>query len=80
MTGDQIDRLETTGEVHRTVTFRSPSSGTVVDLLVTEGVESRAGQRLFDLADFRQLWLQVSALPEADLGCGGRREAAHGAA
>ena len=67
MTGDQIERLETTGEVQRTVTFRSPASGTVVDLLVTEGMEVQAGQRLFDLADFRQLWLQVD-VPEADLG------------
>ena len=67
MTGAQIERLETTGEVQRTVTFRSPASGTVVDLQVNEGMEIKAGQRLFDLADFRQLWLQVD-VPEADLG------------
>ena len=63
----QVEQLEATGEVRRTLTLYAPASGTVVGKQVVEGMEVRAGQRLFDLVDLGRLWLQVD-VPEADLG------------
>ena len=63
----QIERLEATGEVQRTLTLYAPAGGTVVDKQVVEGMELRAGQRLFSLVDLGRLWLQVD-VPETDLG------------
>ena len=53
--------------MQRTLTLYAPAGGTVVDKQVVEGMEVRAGQRLFGLVDLGRLWLQVD-VPETDLG------------
>ena len=63
----QIERLETTGEVTRTLTIYAPASGTVVDKRVVEGMQVAAGTMLMEIVDLSGLWLQVD-VPEADLG------------
>ena len=63
----QIDRLEETGEVQRTLTLYAPASGTVIDKNVVEGQQVMAGQTLMQIVGLGQLWLQVD-VPEQDLG------------
>lgn len=64
---EQIERLEETGEVQRTLTIHAPASGTVVEKVVVEGQQVMPGQTLMQIVDLSQLWLQV-AVPEQDLG------------
>jgi len=67
VSGEQIARLEQTGEVQRTLTLYAPASGTVVDKRVVEGMQATPGQPLMEIVNLGQLWLQV-AVPEHDLG------------
>jgi multidrug efflux pump subunit AcrA (membrane-fusion protein) len=63
----QIERLETTGEVQRTLTIYAPASGTVVEKRVVEGMQAQPGMTLMEIVNLSQLWLQVD-VPEQDLG------------
>ncbi len=63
----QIERLESTGEVTRTLTIYAPASGTVVEKRVVEGMQATAGMALMEIVDLSRLWLQVD-VPEQDLG------------
>lgn len=67
VSGEQIERLEQTGEVQRTLTLYAPASGTVVEKRVVEGMQLMPGQPLMEIVNLGQLWLQV-AVPEHDLG------------
>lgn len=67
VSAEQVDRLERTGEVQRTLTIFSPASGTVVDKRIVEGMQAMPGQPLMEIVNLGQLWLQV-AVPEQDLG------------
>ncbi len=64
---EQIARLETTGEVQRTLTLYAPATGTVENKMVVEGMQASPGMMLMEIVDLGQLWLQV-AVPEQDLG------------
>ena len=57
--GDQIDRLERSGEVETALVVRSPVSGTVLEKQVVLGQYVTAGQDLYLLADLSQVWLQA---------------------
>ena len=63
----QIDRLEATGEVQRTLTLYAPASGTVVEKRIVEGMQAQPGQPLMEIVNLGRLWLQVD-VPEQDLG------------
>jgi multidrug efflux pump subunit AcrA (membrane-fusion protein) len=63
----QIERLETTGEVQRTLTIYAPASGTVTEKRVVEGMQAMPGMTLMEIVNLGQLWLQVD-VPEQDLG------------
>lgn len=63
----QIERLENSGEVTRTLTLYAPAGGTVIDKNVTEGQQVTAGQTLMHIVGLGRLWLQVD-VPEQDLG------------
>ncbi|MEM6797300.1 MAG: efflux RND transporter periplasmic adaptor subunit [Acidobacteriota bacterium] len=57
---EQIERLETTGEVFRTLAVQAPASGLVMKRLPgLEGMAVRPGMELFHIADLRSLWLSV---------------------
>ncbi|MCH8031821.1 MAG: efflux RND transporter periplasmic adaptor subunit, partial [Bacteroidetes bacterium] len=68
VSGEQIERLEQTGEVQRTLTLYAPASGTVVEKRVVEGMQLMPGQPLMEIVNLGQLWLQV-AVPEHYLAC-----------
>ncbi len=67
VSSEQVARLESTGEVQRTLTLYAPASGTVTNKTVVEGMQAMPGQPLMEIVDLGQLWLQV-AVPEHDLG------------
>lgn len=63
----QIERLEETGEVQRTLTIYAPAGGTVIEKQVVEGMQAMPGMTLMEIVNLSQLWLQVD-VPEQDLG------------
>ncbi len=62
----QVEKLEASGEVQRTLVLYAPASGTVIDKMVLEGMQVAPGQALMQIVNLGQLWLQVD-VPEADL-------------
>ena len=69
---DEIQRVEETGEVHRTVTLRSPYAGVVVDKPVLAGQRIMAGEGAYKIADLSRVWLEGEVferdLPAVRLG------------
>jgi Cu(I)/Ag(I) efflux system membrane fusion protein len=53
-----VQRLENTGQVRRTVTLRSPYSGVVVDKPVLAGQRIMAGEVAYKIADLSRVWLE----------------------
>jgi len=53
----QIDRLEKTGTVERTLTLYSPFDGVVLERHATEGMYIKPGQPLLKLADLSRVWV-----------------------
>ncbi len=58
ITPEQIDRLERTGEVTKTLTLVSPVHGIVLEKEVLEGQRVMPGMRLYRIADLTQLWVE----------------------
>ncbi len=56
----EIERLERTGQVQRTVRLNAPTSGVVIRKLVEEGQHVREGMTLFEIADLSQVWIVAS--------------------
>jgi RND family efflux transporter MFP subunit len=52
-----VDRVEQHGMSHRTLTLRSPVSGTVIEKNVVPGQQVMAGQPLYRVADLSQVWV-----------------------
>lgn len=63
---DQIEAIEETGEVQRTLTLHAPRSGFVVEKNVEEGSRVNPGTDVYRLADLSTVWLEVD-LHEQDL-------------
>ena len=57
---DQIDSLESRGTVQRTLVLRAPRGGEIVEKGVIEGQAVQAGMNLFQIADRRLLWVDLS--------------------
>lgn len=57
---DQLDVLDGTGEVSRTVVLRAPMSGEIAEKAVTEGQAVQPGENLFLIADRSVLWVDLS--------------------
>jgi RND family efflux transporter MFP subunit len=57
---DQIDSLERTGEVRRTIVLRSPMDGEIAEKMVTEGQAVQPGDNLFLIADRSVLWVDLA--------------------
>jgi Cu(I)/Ag(I) efflux system membrane fusion protein len=55
---DEIQRVEETGEVRRTVTLRSPYSGVVVDKPVLAGQRIMPGDVAYKIADLSRVWVE----------------------
>lgn len=73
ITDAQIEQLERTGTVFRTLKVVSPSSGVVMKRVPgLEGMAARPGMELLHIADLSSLWLTVEVfedqLPWVDIG------------
>ena len=54
-----IDAVAQTLTVPKTVTFRSPASGAVIDKAIVQGSATQAGQKLMRIEDHSSLWLDL---------------------
>ncbi len=54
----EIERIERTGKVQRTLTLRAPVSGVVIEKNVSEGQRIMAGDVLYRIADLRTVWVE----------------------
>jgi len=61
-----IDELETTGEVHDTITINAPRSGIVTQRFASEGAYVSIGDPLYAIVDLSQVWVTFDAF-ETDL-------------
>jgi RND family efflux transporter MFP subunit len=55
----QVERLERTGEVRKTLTLFSPFHGVVVSKSVFDGARVMTGMELFRIADISRIWVQA---------------------
>jgi Cu(I)/Ag(I) efflux system membrane fusion protein len=55
---EEIVATETSGEVRRRLTIRSPYPGHILEKHVIEGQMVRAGDRLFKIADLSTIWIE----------------------
>ena len=56
----EIDRLERTGEVRKTVLLEAPRDGVVVKKTAVEGAFIEAGMDLYEIADLSKVWVYAS--------------------
>jgi len=62
---EQVERLESTREVIRTLTVTAPAGGVVMMRMPgLEGMAARPGMELFHVADLSSLWLSVEAFED----------------
>ena len=54
----EIDRIQQSGQVRRTLTLRSPYSGVVIEKNVLSGQRIMAGEPLYKLADLSTVWIE----------------------
>lgn len=63
---DEIQAIEESGEVSKTLTLRAPARGIVVEKNVIEGGRITPGMDLYKLADLRRVWIDADVF-EKDL-------------
>jgi membrane fusion protein, copper/silver efflux system len=68
----EIEEIERTGQVHRTLTLRAPAAGYVLEKNVLAGQKIMAGDALYKVADLRQVWVEGEVFEQdiADVGVG----------
>jgi multidrug efflux pump subunit AcrA (membrane-fusion protein)/Cu/Ag efflux protein CusF len=54
---DQVEALARTGEVRRTITFRSPVGGIVTDKKAVQGMRFMPGETLYQVTDLGSVWV-----------------------
>lgn len=64
---EQIKALSTTGETKRTLIFRSPVSGVVMEKKVVQGMRFMPGEMLYQVADLSSVWV-IADVFEQDIG------------
>ncbi len=67
VTDEEIAQLSAGGEPRRTLTFRAPAGGIVLERRAVQGMRFMPGDALFQIADLSSVWL-VADVPEQDLG------------
>lgn len=67
ITEGQIRQVEATGKPTLSFPILAPTSGVVVERKVQQGQYVKAGDVLFDLADYSRVWVEASAY-EQDMG------------
>jgi Cu(I)/Ag(I) efflux system membrane fusion protein len=63
---DEVERMAAADRPSRSVSIRSPFSGTVIERIATEGAYVQTGSPLYRIADLSKLWIQLDAY-ESDL-------------
>lgn len=58
ISAEQIERLERTGEVTKTLMLHAPFGGVVLDKMVVAGQAVMAGMKLYRLADLSTVWIE----------------------
>ena len=66
LTSEQIQQIETTGEVSDHMTIYAPASGIVIHKNAMEGMYVKEGTRIYTIADLSQVWVKLDAY-ESDL-------------
>lgn len=56
----EIDRLEKTGQVKKTILLESPATGMVIQRNAIEGSHIKEGVNLFEIADLSKIWVHAS--------------------
>jgi membrane fusion protein, copper/silver efflux system len=64
---EQIERLERTGAVTKTLTLNAPLNGIVLEKMIVAGQSVTAGMKLYRMADLSSVWIE-GAVFEQDLG------------
>jgi len=65
ISSEQVEQLESTGEVVRTLTVSAPARGVVMMRMPgLEGMAAKPGTELFHIADLSSLWLSVEAFED----------------
>ncbi len=54
---DQIERLESSGEITRTMTIRAPFGGVVISKNVAQGDHLKSGAELYEITDLSSVWV-----------------------
>jgi Cu(I)/Ag(I) efflux system membrane fusion protein len=67
ISAQQIERLERTGEVTKTLTLTAPFDGVVLEKMVVVGQGVMLGMKLYRLANLRTVWIEGEVF-EQDLG------------
>jgi Cu(I)/Ag(I) efflux system membrane fusion protein len=67
VSAEQLDTLAKTGEATRTVTFRSPATGIVMEKKAVSGMRFMPGEMLYQVADLSQVWV-LADVNEQDIG------------
>lgn len=63
---DQIERLESSGEITRTMTIHAPANGVVISKHVSEGDHLKPGAKLYEITDLSTVWV-VAHIYEQDV-------------
>lgn len=56
---EEIERLEKTGEIKKTLTIYSPYSGFVIEKIAVEGMKIMSGDTLYKIADTSSVWVMA---------------------
>lgn len=68
----QVREIETSGEIRKTITFRSPANGVVIEKALMAGQRIMAGETIYQIADLSTVWLDGEVferdLPSVRLG------------
>jgi Cu(I)/Ag(I) efflux system membrane fusion protein len=67
VTDEEIARLAASGEPRRTLTFRAPAGGIVLERKAVQGMRFMPGEMLFSIADLSTVWL-IADVAEQDIG------------
>ena len=69
---EEVERLERTGEIRKTVMLRSPVNGVVIEKAVLQGQRIMAGEPVYKIADLGTVWVEGQVfeqdLPAVRLG------------
>jgi Cu(I)/Ag(I) efflux system membrane fusion protein len=57
ISNEQVKVLATTGSIQRTLTFRSPAAGIVMEKKAVQGMRFMPGEMLYQVADLSSVWI-----------------------